>query len=52
MYDTVKNVTITYHIKEKEVFNLHGFPRKISISMFLIYMTDVECACVYFSSLL
>ena len=52
MYDTVKNVTITYHIKEKRFFILHGFPREISISVFLIYVTDAECAIVYFSALL
>jgi hypothetical protein len=52
MYDTVKNVTITYHIKEKRFFSLHGFPRKICVSVFLIYVTDVDCAYVYFSALL
>jgi hypothetical protein len=48
MYDNVKNVTITYHIKEKEVFTLYGFPREISVSVFLIYVTDAECVNVYF----
>jgi hypothetical protein len=48
MYDNVKNLTITYHIKEKEVFTLYGFPREISVSMFLIYVIDVECVNVYF----
>jgi len=52
MYDTVKNVTITYHIKKKEVSTLHGFPREISVSVFLIYVNDVESAIVYFPALL
>ena len=47
MYDNVKNVIITYHIK-KEVFTLYGFPKKISVSVFLIYVTDVECVNIYF----
>ena len=49
MYDTVENVTI---IKEKEVFILHGFPREISVSVFLIYVNDAESAIVYFLALL
>ena len=48
MYDNVKNVTITYHIKKKEDFTLYGFPREISVSVFLIYVTDDECVNVYF----
>jgi hypothetical protein len=52
MYDTVKNVTITYHIKEKRFFTLHGFPQKISVSVFLIYVNDAESAIVYFPALL
>jgi hypothetical protein len=53
MYDTVKNVTITYHIKKKSFFfTLHGFPREISVSVFLIYVNDAESAIVYFPALL
>jgi hypothetical protein len=52
MYDNVKTVTITYHIKKKRSFTLYGFPREISVSVFLIYVTDVECAIVYFPALL
>jgi hypothetical protein len=52
MYDNVKNVDNTYHIKKKEVFTLYGFPRELSVSVFLIYVTDAECAFVYFSALL
>jgi hypothetical protein len=48
MYDNVKNVTITYHINKKEVFTLYGFPWEISVSVFLIYVTDAECVNVYF----
>ena len=52
MYDNVKNVTISYHIKEKEVFTLHGFPREIFVFVFLIYVNDAESAIVYFPALL
>ena len=52
MYDNVKIVTITYHIKKKEVFTLYGFPQEISVSMFLIYVIDAKCAIVYFPALL
>ena len=52
MYDIVKNVTITYHIKKRRFFTLHGFPREISVSVFLIYVNDAESAIVYFPALL
>jgi hypothetical protein len=42
MYDNVENVNITYHIKKK-FFILYGFPQEISISVYLICVTDVEC---------
>jgi hypothetical protein len=52
MYDNVKNVTITYHIKKKRFLPYMGFLREIFVSVFLIYVTDVECAIVYFPALL
>ena len=52
MYDNVKNVTITYHIKKKRFFTLYGFPQEISVSVFPIYVTDAKCAIVYFPALL
>jgi hypothetical protein len=51
MYDTVKNVTISYHIK-KRCFTLHGFPWEIFVSVFLIYVNDAKSAIVYFPALL
>ena len=51
MYDTVKNNHYLSY-KEKEVFTLHGFPREISVSVFLIYVNDAESAIVYFPTLL
>jgi hypothetical protein len=52
MYDTVKNVTITYHIKKKRFLPCMGFLREISVSVFLIYVNDVESVIVYFPALL
>ena len=52
MYDNVKNVKITYHIKKKRFFTLYGFPQEISISVYLICVTDAECSIAYFSTLL
>jgi hypothetical protein len=52
MYDNVKNVNNTYHIKKKRFLPCMGFLGKISVSVFLIYVTDVECAIAYFPALL
>ena len=52
MYDNVKNVTITYQYKEKEVFILYGFPQEISISVYHMCVTDTEYAIAYFPALL
>jgi len=52
MYDNVKNVTIAYHIKKKRFLPNMGFLGKIYVSLFLIYVTDAECASVYFPALL
>ena len=52
MYDTVKIVTLTYHIKKKEVFTLYGFPREISVSVYLICVVVAECSIANFPALL
>jgi hypothetical protein len=52
VYDNVKNVTITYQYKEKEVFTLYGFPQEISVFVYHMCVTDVECAFLYLSALL
>jgi hypothetical protein len=52
MYDTVKIVTITYHIKKKRFLPCMGFLGKISVSVSLIYVNDAESAIVYFPTLL
>jgi hypothetical protein len=53
MYDNVKNVTITYHIKKKRFLPCMGFLRRYpSLCFSYIYVTDVECAIVYFPALL
>ena len=52
MYDNVKNVKITYHINKKRFFTLYGFPQEISVSVYLICVTDVECVITYFPELL
>ena len=51
MYDNVKNVNNTYHIKKKMFLPWMGFLEKISVSVFLIYVTNVECAIAYFLAL-
>ena len=52
MYDNVKNVTITYQYKEKEVFTLYGFPQEISVSVDIICVNDGEWYIAYFPALL
>jgi hypothetical protein len=52
MYDNVKNVNNTYHIKKKRFLPCMGFLRKISVSVFFIYVIDVECVIAYFPALL
>jgi hypothetical protein len=52
MYDNVKNVIYYLSYKEKRFLPCMGFLMKISVSVFLIYVTDAECAYVYFSALL
>jgi hypothetical protein len=52
MYDNVNNVNNTYHIKKKRFLPYMGFLGKIIVSMFLIYVIDVECAIAYFPTLL
>ena len=52
MYDNVKNVNNTYHIKKKRFLACMGFLGKMFISVFLIYVTDVECVIAYFPALL
>jgi hypothetical protein len=52
MYDNVKNVNNTYHIKKKRFSPCMGFLVKIYVSVFLIYVTDAECDISYFLALL
>ena len=52
MYDNVKNVKITYHIKKKRFLPFYGFPREISVSVYFICVNDVECSIAYFPALL
>jgi hypothetical protein len=52
MYDNIKNVTITYHIKKNRFLPCMGFLEKYLVSVFLIYVNDVESAIVYFLALL
>jgi hypothetical protein len=51
MYDNVKNVNNTYHIKKKRFLPCMGFLGKF-VSVFLIYVTDAECVIVHFPALL
>jgi hypothetical protein len=51
MYDYVNNVNNIYHIKKKRFLPYMGF-LGIFVSVFLIYVTDAECAIVYFPALL
>jgi hypothetical protein len=48
MYDNVNNVNITYHIKKKRFLPFMGFLRKISVSVYLICVTDAKCVIIYF----
>jgi len=63
MYDNLKNVNNTCHINKKRFLlmliyvSLHAdicvsACREISVSVFLIYVTDVECVLFYFPALL
>ena len=38
--------------QEEEVFTLYGFPHEISVSVYFILVTDVECSISYLSALL
>jgi hypothetical protein len=52
MYDNVQNVKITYHTRIQKVFTLYGFPQEISVSVYFICVTDVECSIAYLHALL
>jgi hypothetical protein len=52
MYDNVQNVKITYHTKKKRFLPFMEFPQKISVSVYFICVTDVECSISYLPALL